>query len=358
MLLTVGFARHQLAIWSGRRFMRLIRCTALALVALQLFSVSWAKPVPALVGPPRPTGILVLDNCDSEYKGKDKYEDNLTFVDFAGKQRFRVSGLNCCESIGSSHMIATDPTRKCIWMIENVANRIRRFDFVGNETLAIESQGSAISVDPDNGNLWVLAGPGTIGKGMTVVYNSLGKQIATYDISGWDIAYDAKAKAFWIAERNLTKITSTGEVLMSLPISTFCASSVDVDTKTGAAWVAVRRHQDVANSKNQLLKVGSNGENLATIDLGDKCYFRISVERQTGNVWAVNMGSSVDRISASGKIQFEHKVGALSIQSDPMGDEAWVATSTEIQRINSKGQITVRVPHSRDTSQAWMAAID
>src|SRR5262249_42776360 len=153
--------------------------------------------------------ILVLDDCDEQYRGKDAYEDNLTLLDFTGKQRFRLSGFNNCQSIGSSRMIATDPARKAIWVLENVAHRIRRFDLAGKETLTIAGvHGSAIAVDPETGNVWALVGEGGIGSGKTVVFDDQGGEVASHAISGWDIVYDPKSKAFWIAEKKLTKISA------------------------------------------------------------------------------------------------------------------------------------------------------
>src|SRR6266478_5380661 len=104
------------------------------MLVLAVPAVSFAKPDRSR-DTPRTSGILVLDNCDDQYKGKDEYRDNLTLVDPEGNQTFRVSGFNNCESIGSSRMIAADPARKCIWVIENAAQRIRRFDLAGKETL-------------------------------------------------------------------------------------------------------------------------------------------------------------------------------------------------------------------------------
>jgi len=145
----------------------------LAMLAIPVFAAD----------PPAKTGVLVFDNCDNQYKGKAKYEDNLTFVDSSGEQVFRISGFNNCESIGSSRMIAVDSPRNSIWVVENVAHRIRRFDFSGKETLAIPLiHGSAIAVDPDSGHLWAFSGDGHIGKGKTVVFNE--KDFTAHRISG------------------------------------------------------------------------------------------------------------------------------------------------------------------------------
>src|SRR5437016_1151220 len=120
---------------------RFLLLLPLASVAL---SIAVAAPVPKQ--PLKPTGILVLDNCDDQYQGKQDYNDNLTQLDLSGKLKFRVSGFNNCESIGSSRMVAADPARKCVWVIENVAHRIRRFDLAGKETLTIPGvHGSAVA---------------------------------------------------------------------------------------------------------------------------------------------------------------------------------------------------------------------
>jgi RNA polymerase sigma factor (sigma-70 family) len=307
-----------------------------------------------------PTGILVLDNCDDQYQGKEEYNDNLTLLDPTGKQSFRVSGFNNGESIGSSRMVAADPARKCIWVTENVAHRIRRFDLAGKETLTIPGvHASAIAIDPQTGNVWALAGEGQIGTGRTVVYDDKGKEVASYDISGWDIAYDRKARAFWIAERKLTKITAAkGEVICSADVSTWCASSVDVDARTGAAWVAVREHPDVAGSSNRLLEFDADGKELLAIDLGQKRPFRVSVDPKNGSVWVAHFMKSVERFSADGKSQAEHAVEALAVQVDPAGGDAWVVTPTEVRRITSKGYIINRINHASNTSQAWIASLE
>lgn len=257
-------------------------------------------------------------------------------------------------------MVAADPARKCIWVIENVAHRIRRFDLAGKEMLTIPGvHGSAIAVDRETGNVWALAGEGAIGKGKTVVYDDKGKEVASYDISGWDVAYDRKAKAFWIAERKLTKITAAkGDLVCSVDVSTWCASSVDVDPRSGAAWVAVREHPDVAGSSNRLLKFDPDGKESAAIDPGQKSPFRVSVDPKDGSLWVAHLRKSVERFSSDGKSEAEHPVEALAVQVDPTGGNAWVVTPTEVQKMTPKGEVTKRVSHAGKTSQAWIASLE
>jgi hypothetical protein len=294
------------------------------------------------------------------YDGKVEYKDNLTLLDTAGKQSFRMTGFNNCESIGSSRMIAVDPARKRIWVIENVAHRIRQFDLAGKEALTIpEVNGSAIAVDSETGNIWVLAGEGSIGTGKTIVYDDKGKAVASYDISGWDIAYDPKAMAFWIAERKLTKITAgTGEVVFSVDVSNWCASSVDVDLSTGTAWVAVREHSQVTGSSNQLLKFDANGNVVAAIDLGQKAPFRVSADSKDGSVWVAHLRKSIERFSADGKSDAEYPVTALAVQVDPADHHVWVVTPTDVQKISPRGVVSTRLAHAVETSQAWIASLE
>lgn len=317
-----------------------------------------AAPVPKAA--PKPTGILVLDDCDEVYKGKAEYRDNLTLLDSGAKQTFRISGFNNCQSVGSTRMIAGDATRDCVWVIENVAQRIRRFDRAGKVTLTIEeAYGSAIAVDPETGHLWALLGDGRIVNTKVAVYDGKGKVVTTHDISGADIVYDRKAKAFWIADKNLKKVNAAkGKVLFSTEISTWGAATVDVDPSSGVAWVAVRRHPQVVNSSNRLLKFDADGKELVSIDLEDKIPFRVSVDPKDGSVWLARLRKSVLHYSGDGKLNAEHDVEALAVQVDPAGGDAWVVTPLETQRMTPKGKVTAKLAHDGRTRQAWIATLE
>jgi hypothetical protein len=306
---------------------------------------------------PRPVGVLVLDNCDDKFRGKKEYKDNLTFVNADGNQRFRISGFNNCESMGSSRMIAVDSIRNAIWVVENVAHRVRRFDFDGKETLIINLVGaSAIEVDPKTGNLWALENRGRIGGGKTVVYDGKGKHLATHNITGWDIAFDHKASAFWIADRNLTKVSATtGAVLSKTEFTTGCASSVDVDQGSGAAWVTVREFD---GKSNRLLKFDAKGKKLVTIELGQKLPLRVSVDQRDGSAWVAHFVKSVERFSRDGSSQGEFPIDALAVQAGASDGAAWVITRADVQVISTKGTLTKLIGHVGETSQAWVTVID
>jgi hypothetical protein len=73
------------------------RILLVSLFALRALTAAGATPT--VQESPIPAGILVLDDCDDKYEGKKEYKDNLTLLDPTGRQLFRVSGFNICESI-------------------------------------------------------------------------------------------------------------------------------------------------------------------------------------------------------------------------------------------------------------------
>ncbi|HET6572227.1 MAG TPA: hypothetical protein VFG68_01385 [Fimbriiglobus sp.] len=332
--------------------MTITRLLGLVALAATVGSMVSAAPVPK-GGPPR-IGVFVLDDCDPDFKGKAAYEDNLSAIGPSGKLMFRVTGINGCQAIGSNRLVASDTIRNRVWALEIVGHRVHQYDRAGKEQLTVEGMHAlAAAVDPDTGNLWVLTTKGTIYGERTVVLDGRGKQVAAHDGKGYDIAYDPKGKAFWVAGPNLTKMSAKdGTVLSTQPISTWCASSLDVHPATGRVWVAVRKHSQVAGSENKLLQFDNDGTLLRTVELGAAIPFKVSVDSATGAVWVAILRKSVRRYSADGKLEVEHKLPALAAEAVPGG--VWVVTSEETVRLTGDGKTEVRVKHKATTLQAWI----
>jgi hypothetical protein len=321
-------------------------------LALLLLPHGAAAPAPARMD----GGILVLDDCDPEYKGKAAYEDNLSSISPVGKLLFRISGLNNCESIGSNHMIASDPKRGWFWIIELAGGRIHKYDRTGKELLVLNDiKSSALAVDPDTGDLWVLTRRVSIYGDKTVVFDSKGKQRAVYDLSGFDIAYDGKSKSIWIVGSNLAKVRQ-GKVIVNKQIATWCASSLAVHTATGMVWVAVRQIPQMLNSKNELLGFDNDGNLRKRIPLDDDAIpFHVSVDSRDGAVWLTLLRQSVRRYTADGKLDAEHELNALAAESDSRSGGVWIVTPEETMLMSRKGDVPFRVKHKGKTSQAWIA---
>ena len=333
---------------------------AILLITL-LIQPAKADPIPK--GGVKFTGILVLDDCDPIFRDKDKYEDNVIAIYSAGKIRFRISGFNTSQTIGGMRKIAVDSTRDTFWVYEDASHRIRGFDFSGKETRLIKDVNcSAIAIDPKTGHLWVVTTPQGFGTGPTVVYDRGGRLIATYDIKGTDIVYDRKYSAFWIAGKELARVSVSakeGDVIPSIAITKWTASTLDVDPKSGSVWVGVRKHPDVAGSEDRLLKYDRNGNAApeASIDLGDNSPSQVSVSPVDGCVW-IAAGKVVRRYSSKGKLEFEKEAQSSGIQIDTNGRDVWLVTANEIQKMSADGKITVRVPHVSKSSQAWITLVE
>lgn len=306
-------------------------------------------------------GILVLDDCDPDYKGKENYKDNLTLIDpEKGSVTFRLSGFNHCQAIGSNHVIAADSKRGSIWLVESVAKRLRKFDLAGEEIFEVpELQMSAISVDPETGNLWILVTTGTIHGSETFIISPDGKLLNRHEFSGWDIAYDTKEKAFWIVSNRIMKVDARNQkVLVDEPVAPWCASSLAVHPVTGKVWVAARKHPDVRESKNAILRLSTEGKVEQSIPLDDDSPFHVSISEKTGSVWVTFLRRGVRSYSSDGKPERFHKAEALAACPDPETNDVWIATPEDLQCRSPEDKVLKTVRHVSKTSQVWMSGLE
>jgi DNA-binding beta-propeller fold protein YncE len=325
---------------------------------------------PTLPGAPPPRavskdgGFILLDNCDPDFRGKATYEDNLTRFDSRGVLKLRISGFNNAESIGTSRRVAVDRARESVWVVEDVARRVRKFSFDGKELVCLPSlYANAIEVDPETGNLWVLPSNGTIyGSNKTVVFSRDGKELATHEVGGFDLAYDKRGKSFWITGKHLHKVSAgrpgpgRSHVLVSRPnIAQWCTSSVAVNPATGQVWVTNREYQP-NHGMDELLGFDNDGNPNVTVALTEGknvVPFHVSVDAKTGMVWVTLFRREVRRYTADGKLDASFKLEASSAHADEATGGAWVVTNTDLVIINAKGEVQRRLPHKRESNQAW-----
>jgi DNA-binding beta-propeller fold protein YncE len=334
-----------------REFLRPLAVTLAGPAALGLAQEARAAPVT-----PRPSGAVVLDDCDPTYQGKQAYEDNLTFLDASGKARARVSGLNICEEIGSPHRLAVDPARGRVWLTETVGGRLLRYDLDGKEHLSLpDVKASALAVEPATGHVWVARSTGRVEDQATKVYDADGKERASYDFGGYDIAYDPVGRAFWMAGVRLWKASTDGKVLVRRDLPGWCAVSVAADPRTGAVWLVTRQY-DVGEGRNELLGFAGDGTPRHTIPLGERMPFRVAVDANDGAVWVTNMHRSLLQFSAGGRLEKEHRLPALTADADRAGGGAWVVTAEEILRIDRSGKVLSRAGLRGKTTEAWIAS--
>jgi hypothetical protein len=337
-------------------------CAWLAVGAAISF-VPWSAAAPPPAPPPAPRGLLVLDNCDREFRGKDRYENNLSLIDDSGRVVFRAGGFNGCEMIGSTHMVAVDARRGWAWACELVANKVHQYDRSGRRLTTIENlRADALAVDPESGNLWVLGGR-QIGSGTTEVYNPAGRLLVSHPVSGLDLAYSPMDKSFWIADRHLARIRADevaapvrpADAIVAHNVAGWTVSSIDVHPVTGRIWVTPRQHPQVLPSENRLVCLDSTGRVISDTDLKALNPFRVSVDPKDGSVWVAIFRQAVHRYSPDGKLEAAFDINATSVEADPDTGGAWAVTEKEILLLNRAGQIKQRVPHKGPSSQSWIA---
>lgn len=309
-------------------------------------------------------GVFVLDDSDPVFRGKAAYDDHLSWIDAKGALRLRVGGLNNAESIGSSRHVAVDTARQAIWVIEHAEYRVRKLSFEGKELLRLRDlRANAIAVDPDTGHLWVATSKGTIYGESTVVFSRDGKELDRLDVPGFDIAYDRKGKAFWVAGKHLFKVSSTkrsasGNYVIDSrkDIAAWCSSSVAVNQTTGQVWVTNREYSP-NYGKDELLGFDNDCKPNATIPLADPksvVPFHASVDSKTGKVWVTLFHRSVHRYMADGRLDATFKYEACCAQADEATGGAWVVTKDEVLSVNARGEVQRRVKHRAPTRQAWV----
>ncbi len=339
--------------------------TSARLVATAL-SVATCAAIPAAPAPPLPPrGLLVLDNCDPALFGKDRYADNLSLAFPDGRLGFRISGLNTSESVGSSHRLAVDRKRGWAWVLEDAAGRIQKVDRTGHVLMTMEDvHASAVAVDPATGNLWVVETDGKIYGTRTAVYDPRGELLARHDgFSGYDIAYDAHGKSFWMVSKQVVRVAADklgalgpGDYLRVPQVADWCAVSVDTDPRTGRAWVVTRRHSQIQiGGRNRLLCFGKDGRIDADVDLGDLMPFRVSVDSKDGSVWVALLRKAVHRYSNRGVLEHSHDLKAMAVQADPETGGAWVVTEEDVLLISRSGEVKSRLPHKSRSSHSWVA---
>ena len=299
------------------------------------------------------SGLLVLDNSDPMFKDQANYNDHLTCLDEHGKILFRVSGLNNCQTIGSTNKIAVDRKRGWLWVTEGVENRILKYDFKGHLMLTVPNrEATSIAVDPDTGNLWVATSNGiTYGEALLVL-DPDGIEVKKYHYPGIDLTYDPAGKAFWLVGKRVMRIQPTGKVDFNHPLARWCSSSVTVNPKTGTAWIAVREHSQVHNSRNRLIAFDRTGKQLHDLALNDHSPYKISLDSSDGSVWVASLHKGIRHFSPDGRLLREFPFpDVFACEADGKGN-CWVLCRDRMFKINADGTtlLTPKLPDRLDTS--------
>ncbi len=318
-------------------------------------------------GPESGYSILLLDDKDPRYNDKDQYDDRLYLMDSKGQVEGAVTGLNIGQTIGGVHFLAVDEQRRMLWVVENVGRRLWHFDLASGKLLQqIPLPGvSAAAIDPHTGNVWCAISEGSIDKGSLQVISPAGKPVATYPIKGLDIAYSRPDRSFWVVSKDVTNVSLEGKVLGRIAGQIpWCAVSVSVDQKTGNAWVVVRAHPQVVDSRDELWIVDKNVKIQKRIDLEEFVPSCVAVDSERGVVW-VGCGATTLRFTTDGeKLKSARQVRGFSVAPGSSADSV-IATNLggmALATVEEGGYVRFDGPPREvlellSASQKWVAIV-
>ena len=152
----------------------------------------------------QPPHILVLDNCDSDYK-VPPFNDAVLFLNSKGEVINEIGGLNICQNMGGNRAISVSRDGRFFVVCENVAKKITAYDLLtGNKIWSLP--GDFISAVVDQGVTYALTSDGRIyGNGILAIdgRGNITKQSAV--ITGYDIVVDPNAKVLWLVGVDIQK---------------------------------------------------------------------------------------------------------------------------------------------------------
>ncbi len=311
--------------------------------------------------------ILLLDDSDDQYSGKDNCDDRLYLMDRKGDIEGVVTGLNVCQSMGGSHVLGVDEMRKTLWVTENVGGRLWQIDLVTGQVKRKTPglKASAVAVDPDTGNAWIVIQEVPVEKSRIVVVSPSGEAVEEYPIPGFDIAYSRDDDSFWVVGKDVIKVDKGGNVIgrISDPIP-FSACSVSVDQKTGNAWLIIRAHPEIADSKPEVWIVDKDVRIQKRIDLGELIPFCVAVDSDNGVAWVGCLGATLRFTTSGEKLRSARFVSGFSVAPGGSRDRVIAASQEELMMatVLETGREELAGPpqdvrDSLSRSQKWVATV-
>ncbi len=340
---------------------------AIAVGAAVLLPMAAARNKSDLRSDPGGDKFLLLDDKDSTPKGKDHYDDRLYLIDSDGTIEAALSGFNVYGSFGGAHMLAIDSVRRVLWVVENAGGRLSQFDLTTGELIrkVPDLRASAVAVDASTGNAWVTTTEGIIGKGHVQVISPSGQTLARHDVAGFDIAYSAYDQSFWVVGKDVYRLDSHGNVLGRITGEIpWTAVSVCVDERAGNAWIVVRDHPNIAESRPELWCVDGSVEVQQRIDLGDLMPFCVAVDSENETVWVGCLGVTLRYATQGEKLTSARHVSGFSIVPGSSANSVVAASmwGVGVARVEDSGlvvsgDLSDRMEVQLASSQKWLARV-
>jgi DNA-binding beta-propeller fold protein YncE len=301
--------------------------------------------------------ILVLDNCDSDYK-VPPFTDSVLFLNSEGKAINQISGLNICQNIGSNRAISVSQDGQFFVVCENVADKISAYN-ISTGNLLWSLQGKYMSAVIAQDIVYSLVSDDTTHAERIHAVDHRGniiKQSAW--INGFDMAIEPNGISLWVVGENITKYNKDLQVVQTIDPIDWRAVSVDINSD-GSIWVAEREYGDgdYYGSHNRLIGISSQGIITHVIPLKNMTPLCVRVDKSNGNVWTTGMcfrrstklpseraweylNSRTRKYSQQGKLLLELKHGGKSIDIDASDGSVWITDkdTPNLYHYSSKGK--------------------
>ena len=323
--------------------------------------------------------ILVLDNCDSNYKFPP-FNDVVLLLNDKGKVINQINGLNICQNIGGNRAISVSDDGRYFVVCENVADKITAYDLsTGDERWSLPGKFRSVAIA--NSMAYVLSSSedNKMYKDEILTIDSEGNIIKrSKEIQAFDIVIDPNVNCIWLTGMDIKKCNMELQVVKTIDPITWYAVSIDVDHE-GTVWVAERMHRQVSGSQNRLLNISKECELLQSIPLNDLSPRCVRVNRSNNSVWitgkrgrykmslALNkwppwqktyqeIGPRAQKYSPDGKLLLEIKRGGQFIDIDPSDGSVWIADRTQLLNYSSQGK-KLKTCDDVFGDQKWIAVV-
>jgi len=332
---------------------------------------------------PAPTNqlphILVLDNCDSNYKFPP-FNDVALLLNNKGEVVNHITGLNICQNIGGNRAISVSDDGCFFVVCENVADKITAYDLLtGDEMWSLPGKFRSVAIAKNVTYVLSSSEDNKMYRDEILTIDSEGNIIKrSREIQAFDIVVDLGANCIWLAGMDVKKCNMDLQVVKIIDPITWYAVSVDVDHE-GTVWVAERMHGQVSGSQNRLLNISKECKLLQSIPLNDLSPRCLRVNRSDNSVWitgkrgrykrtlALNkwppwqktyqeIGPRTQKYSSNGKLLLEIKRGGQFIDIDPLDGSVWIADQTQLLNYSSEGK-KLKTCDDVSGDQKWIAVV-
>jgi hypothetical protein len=288
---------------------------------------------------PHSSTLLVLDDCDDDFRNPPFEDAVIAFGPGAGSSRL-VTNLNTCQTIGGSRCLSVSPRGSFFVVCEIVGKHLTAYETgTGRRLWSVDGEFTAATVGQD-GRVYAVMSNGTIYGERTVVLDLAGRVITSGNVAGFDIALDEKRAALWLVGKTIKKCDLQLNLLWEIAPIKWCASSVDIDAD-GMAWVTERDHPDVAQSTNRLLRIDPDGRIVKTVNLAwsPAC---LRASPSDGGVWVTGYALT-EPLSRRPLAWVERKTGPLPLGKTVREFLTTVRVSPQTEEFDASGKVLRRI---------------